>query len=100
MMTETPREKPQRFSNADFTPLKIAGYYALAGGLWIAFSDAFLTRALPDPAIQAQLQTVKGWAFVLCTALLIFVLTQRLVRGLQNEAAVRKRLKKRCASAH
>ena len=43
-----------------------------SGSLWIAFSDRPLGALVPDPALRDELQTVKGAAFVLVTAALIF----------------------------
>jgi hypothetical protein len=41
------------------------------------FSDAALRALVPDPFLASRLQTLKGWGFVLCTALLLAVLLHR-----------------------
>ncbi len=51
---------------------KLAGIYAGIGFLWILFSDRFIFDLAGSPADVTSLQTLKGWAFVLCTALLAF----------------------------
>lgn len=69
--------------------LKIAGIYALAGFLWILLSDKALELFITSPRIMQQVQTVKGWFYVLVTALLVYLL----VRGhLHRLSKARKRL--------
>lgn len=62
------------------TPGQIALSYAIAGSLWIAFSDLLIAR-LP-PAVAAPIQTMKGLAFIGFTSLVIYLLLlhRRLVR--------------------
>ncbi|MBI4538582.1 MAG: PAS domain S-box protein [Gemmatimonadetes bacterium] len=54
--------------------LRIALIYVLVSAAWIYLSDQFLDR----------FQTVKGWLFVLGSALLIYVLVRREVLGRQH----------------
>jgi PAS domain S-box-containing protein len=51
--------------------------YATVAFLWIAFSDRALEAIVRDPHRQAQLQTIKGWAFVIATASLLYPLLRR-----------------------
>jgi light-regulated signal transduction histidine kinase (bacteriophytochrome) len=71
-----------------WVPLRVAAAYLLAGGLWTLFSDALLLRLTGDPAVVGRLQTVKGWAFVLVTALLLYVVLRfewsRITRSAQS----------------
>ncbi|MBU1248310.1 MAG: PAS domain-containing protein [Proteobacteria bacterium] len=57
--------------------IRIALIYAVVGGLWILFSDRALEILVSNPDTQASLQTVKGWFFVLVTAILLFGLVLR-----------------------
>jgi two-component system, cell cycle sensor histidine kinase and response regulator CckA len=52
------------------TALKIAGVYAVVGALWILFSGRLLHQFVHDPSLAATLETVKGWAYVVVTAVL------------------------------
>lgn len=64
------------------TPLRIAGLYAVVGATWILFSDRALEALVPESPLQQQLQTAKGWFFVLATAALLHLLVGRLVAEL------------------
>ncbi len=59
------------------TPLRIASLYALVAAAWILLSDRLLAAAVRDPAMRDGLQTVKGWAFVLVTAVVLYGLVRR-----------------------
>ncbi len=76
-----------------WTPVRIVIVYAVAGALWIAFSDRLLALLVPDPALRDEFQTIKGWVYVLATSVLIYGLVrsgqQRLVDfGTEIRAAV------------
>ena len=64
------------------TGLKISLAYALFGFLWIAYSDRFLESMSSDPGFITQMQTYKGWAYVLVTACLVLVLVRHFVNRL------------------
>lgn len=51
--------------------------YLVAGVAWITFSDALVERWFTDPRMLSQVQTYKGWGFVLVTALVLFIVLQR-----------------------
>jgi diguanylate cyclase (GGDEF)-like protein/PAS domain S-box-containing protein len=70
-------------------PLRIAGIYLLFSILWIVFSDQLLASLSLDKSTNSALQTYKGLAFVVLSALLIGLLSlheqrtkQRLLRSL------------------
>lgn len=69
------------------TPLRIVAVYALVGALWILFSDRLLEAAVPPGAMRDDLQTVKGWLYVLATALLLWALIRRQERASRALAA-------------
>lgn len=53
---------------------RIVLIYALISALWIAYSDRVLMSTVRDPEMVTKLATIKGWAFVLASALLLYVL--------------------------
>ena len=62
--------------NLVFRSLKIAGIYCVFGLLWILFSDQLLLLLIDDTQSLAQLQTIKGWFFIVVTAVLLFFLVR------------------------
>ncbi len=66
-------------------PLGLSLLYALAGGLWILFSDQIARSLISDPDMLTLVQTYKGWAFVLGSAAVLFF-------------ALRKEIKSRAAA--
>jgi PAS domain S-box-containing protein len=62
---------------------RVAGIYAALGLAWIAFSDRLVLALSSDPAVHGRLQTVKGTAFVLVSALIVFLLIRASERGVR-----------------
>ncbi|EKE87605.1 putative bifunctional diguanylate cyclase/phosphodiesterase [Idiomarina xiamenensis] len=62
-------------SSARQMALLLAILYAILGGLWITFSDAAVNQWFDDATLRQQIQTYKGWAYVLFTATLLFFLS-------------------------
>jgi len=58
-------------------PLGLALTYALAGLVWISCSDSLLLAMAPDMSSLANIGRLKGMAFVMFTALLLYGLLQR-----------------------
>ena len=56
---------------------RISLYYLILGIVWISASDHVVVAIAPDPQLLVVLQTIKGWAFVLLSSLLIYSLTKR-----------------------
>ena len=56
---------------------KPAFWYLFLGVIWILFSDSILSYLVADPALFAKISIVKGWVFVIVTALLLFLWTSR-----------------------
>jgi signal transduction histidine kinase len=54
--------------------IKITALYALAGGMWIIFSDKLLYYFIKDTDLLTTIQTYKGWFYVIVTALLLYSL--------------------------
>lgn len=62
--------------------IKAAAIYAVFGGLWILLSDRILGLIVTDMDTYASIQTYKGWAYVVITALLVFKVFQGYLREL------------------
>lgn len=73
--------------------LRITLLYILLGVLWITLSDQFLTLVdLPADSVRFT-QTVKGWAFVGITGLLLYVLVLRYGKTLERAEASERQAK-------
>ncbi|QGY46712.1 response regulator [Maribellus comscasis] len=75
---------------------KITLAYLLIGGLWILFSDKILHTFAKDAAYLTQLQTLKGWFYVILTGVLFYILLKRhleRLRKAEQEAKESDRLK-------
>ena len=70
--------------------LRTSLLYAIAGVLWILFSDQMLVSKLSDPAAVNRLQTYKGWAFVTVTAVLLYFALRGQLSLWEKEAAARR----------
>lgn len=66
---------------------RIVGTYVVVASAWIAASDHILSLFVRDPEVLTDLQTAKGWAFVIVTATLLTVLVSRWARELSREHA-------------
>jgi PAS domain S-box-containing protein len=53
---------------------RVTFLYLFLASIWIIFSDIALEWFAPDITLYAQLQTYKGWGFVLVTGLLLYYL--------------------------
>lgn len=53
--------------------VKLTLFYVLSAGVWIAFSDRLLAAAVADVYLLTQLQTYKGWLFVIVTGAILFL---------------------------
>jgi len=64
----------------DFSTVSASGItliYALVSAGWIAFSDRLLALLVTNRELYTQLQTGKGWAFVVASSVLIYGLVAR-----------------------
>lgn len=56
-----------------FAPIfKITAIYVIFAGIWILFSDRILGWLITDQSMYIRAQTVKGWFFVLVTAIILY----------------------------
>lgn len=56
---------------------KISITYFIISALWIFLSDRAILSLNPSPDVLTNLQTYKGWFFVLSTSLLLFVIIRK-----------------------
>lgn len=57
--------------------LRLALVYAVLSCLWILFSDQAVHALFDEPAMLTATQSAKGWAFVLASSAVIYVLIRR-----------------------
>lgn len=72
------------------TPARIAILYLIISALWIALSDALLYQWFDDPMRMTYWQGLKGWFFILASALLMYALALRLQKVLSRELDVKR----------
>lgn len=70
------------------SPFVFALSYGVFGAFYIVFSDRILTSLAGDYAHYQQLQTAKGWGFILFTALGLWLLLRRAWAQLSQAAEV------------
>jgi signal transduction histidine kinase/CheY-like chemotaxis protein len=56
---------------------KILIAYLLVGGMWISFSDRLVQNIVSDPNYLTQVQTYKGWFYVLVTGVLFYLILKK-----------------------
>lgn len=63
-------------SNNEFNPaieaLKIVSLYVIVGALWILLSNKVLYWLISDRKTLALIATLKGWAYILITGMIVF----------------------------
>lgn len=64
--------------------LRVVLLYAVGASLWILLSDRALEWLVQDPAQVALTNTLKGWAFVALTSLLLHALLHRFTPGARS----------------
>ncbi|MUP37784.1 hybrid sensor histidine kinase/response regulator [Labilibaculum euxinus] len=63
---------------------KILISYLLIGGLWISFSDQLAKKIISDPNYLTEIQTYKGWFYVLVTGILFYFLLKKHLIKIRN----------------
>ncbi len=80
--------------------LRITLQYALFAGAWILFSDQVLLL-FPSSRAMVIISTLKGWIFVLVTAILLYSLvSDELARRAALEAELKRRIAEQSALLH
>jgi signal transduction histidine kinase len=58
-------------------PSTITLLYLIGGGLWIQFSDNWAHGLTQDPGYLSQIQTYKGWFYILMTGAILYFLISK-----------------------
>ncbi|HYQ56787.1 MAG TPA: HAMP domain-containing sensor histidine kinase [Draconibacterium sp.] len=66
---------------------RITIFYLIIGGAWIIFSDKFLLTITTDQQLLTQMQTYKGWFYVVTTSILLFFLIRKHIKQLRKAEA-------------
>ena len=88
-LTGFPKKPLARLKGPDrhLGPWGIVAIYVLLGSLWILFSDWALGALVSDPTLLTRAQTLKGWFYVLSTAVILYLLIKRHSSALSEYAA-------------
>jgi len=54
-------------------PWRVVVIYGVFGWLWIFFSDKILSLLVKDIIVYNQIQTIKGWLFIVVTSILLYI---------------------------
>jgi len=73
-------------------PLTVALLYGILGGLWIIVSDQIAFATTKDFEALSNIQTYKGWLFVLGSSLILFFILRR-----ENQASKKSEVEARMA---
>lgn len=66
------------------SPKGIAAAYGLFSALWVVASDWIVHLLVDDPTLVTGIQTIKGWLFIVGSALLLYVLVSHSRRDLER----------------
>src|SRR4051812_10239290 len=77
--------------------LRIALAYAIIGIVYIRFSDVVLSTVIGEATLRryAWLQTAKGWAFIIVTAVMLFFWIRRTLTAVRASAEARRDTERR-----
>ncbi|OQA96382.1 MAG: Sensor protein ZraS [Bacteroidetes bacterium ADurb.Bin217] len=66
---------------------KITIAYIIIGGIWIAFSDMVISSIITDVDLLTEIQTYKGWFYVIVTAVLFYFFIKNHLSKLRDTEA-------------
>lgn len=69
-----------------FLPLRTAVIYLVLGCLWILLSDKLLSDIVKSQSLYVTISVVKGWIYVLVTAVLMYALIYSGLRSIKQSA--------------
>jgi PAS domain S-box-containing protein len=72
----------------------VAGVYLALGLAWIFVSDRLVHTMVSDPVRQAQIETAKGWAFVILSAAVLYWVLRGTGKWLRRSEARRYELER------
>lgn len=67
-------------------PLVVTIVYGVFGASWLLISDKLLDFLAENSTMYKQLQTCKGWIYVLITTILMYAITQKRMKDVENNA--------------
>ncbi len=80
-----------RFNVIRRAACRVALRYAFLSSLWILFSDQAVYLAFDDPGLITSVQSIKGWAFVTLSSVVIYILMLRELNKIEHaEKALRE----------
>lgn len=86
-MNDTPNQRPRQ---RNWLPGKITAIYVVMGAVWIFFSDTLAATLCRSAEALTQIGIIKGWLFILLTAVLLYNLASR---GMQRVEKSQKALR-------
>lgn len=75
-----------RLINTNIIPIRTTLIYAILAAIYIAISDQALIIFIDDPFLLARLQTYKGWAFVVVTSILLYMILYNQFKKIHHES--------------
>ncbi len=66
------------------TAESITAVYVIVGGIWILLSDLAVESLLQNPALVTRFQTYKGFAFILFTAAILYMVLRRRLAAVED----------------
>lgn len=67
-------------------PLVVTIVYGVFGASWLLISDKLLDFLAENSTMYKQLQTCKSWIYVLITTILMYAITQKRMKDVENNA--------------
>lgn len=77
--------KKARFSILRNEAVVVTTVYAIFGVLWILLSDRLLGALIQNQQIYREMQTYKGWVYILFTTIMVFTLIRTRMHRLKRE---------------
>jgi len=88
----------------DFSPLYLSARLSILctflGFLWIAFSDKIISDIIQDKEIFAYVSIMKGWAYVIVSSVVLFLLVYRLLKRIKKSEEELMRSYEELTAAH
>lgn len=80
------------FQNRYSIGFNITIVYVVTSVLWIVFSDYLVNKLVSDPVMTIKIEVLKGWFFVIVTAVLLYKLISRSYKLIiESEETLRKK---------
>lgn len=64
---------------------KIITIYIILSFIWIIISDKFINIIVKKPELTSTYQTIKGWIYVLVTAVIFYLILHRFIVSLREK---------------